>query len=110
MMRQWISQNRVAADSLVWREGWAQWKTAHEVFTELRPGNAVAPAVASMPIGGLIAPAATATPGAGVASPTTVRYHARRRSTGRLVALIVVLGLLVIALAVVLVYVVQNKI
>jgi hypothetical protein len=116
MMRQWINQSRVAADSLVWREGWAQWKTASDVFTELGAGQSVVPVTAPVPVGGLAsvstpAPSpATAAPPAGVATATAMRYHARRRSTGRLVSLIVVLGLLVIALAVVLVYVVQNKI
>ena len=27
-MRQWIGEGRVSADSMVWREGWADWKKA----------------------------------------------------------------------------------
>jgi hypothetical protein len=28
LMRQWIGEGRVSADSMVWREGWADWKKA----------------------------------------------------------------------------------
>jgi hypothetical protein len=28
LMRQWIGEGRVSADSLVWREGWPDWKKA----------------------------------------------------------------------------------
>ena len=34
LMRQWLGENRVTAGSLVWREGWPQWKNAEEVFPE----------------------------------------------------------------------------
>jgi len=28
LMRQWIGEGRVSGDSMVWREGWADWKKA----------------------------------------------------------------------------------
>lgn len=31
-MRQWLDEGRVAADSLVWREGWPDWRTAATTF------------------------------------------------------------------------------
>ena len=34
MMRSWISEGRVAEESLVWREGWPQWRVASAVFTQ----------------------------------------------------------------------------
>jgi hypothetical protein len=34
MMRSWIGEGRVAADSLVWREGWPQWRVASTVFSQ----------------------------------------------------------------------------
>jgi hypothetical protein len=117
MMRQWIGESRVAGDSLVWREGWAEWRMASEVFNELGAASSANSIGAPMPVGGLVRggthaqPTVVSTPPAGgAATAGGVRYYARRRSTGRLVALIVVLGLLVISLAVVLVYVVQNRI
>lgn len=32
IMQQWINEGRVAADSLVWREGWPDWKNAGQTF------------------------------------------------------------------------------
>ena len=52
MMRQWIAESRVAGDSLVWREGWAQWTTASEVFVELGASSAPSSVTAPMPVGG----------------------------------------------------------
>ncbi len=34
-MRTWISEGRVSADSLVWREGWRDWQEAKEVLPQL---------------------------------------------------------------------------
>ncbi|NIL97390.1 MAG: DUF4339 domain-containing protein [Planctomycetales bacterium] len=34
VMRQWLDECRVAADSLVWREGWPEWRSAAETFPE----------------------------------------------------------------------------
>ncbi len=36
IMRRWLDEGRVGADSLVWREGWPDWKTATSVFASLR--------------------------------------------------------------------------
>jgi hypothetical protein len=38
IMRTWIVEGRVSADSLVWREGWRDWQEAGKVFPQLR-GN-----------------------------------------------------------------------
>ena len=35
MMRTWIAEGRVTADSLVWREGWDDWAEASTVFPQL---------------------------------------------------------------------------
>jgi hypothetical protein len=37
IMRSWLAEGRVSADSLVWREGWKDWKPAGDVFPQLRP-------------------------------------------------------------------------
>ncbi|HVU85743.1 MAG TPA: GYF domain-containing protein [Pirellulales bacterium] len=52
-MRAWLEEGRVAADALVWREGWPQWRGAAAVFPRLAQ-SAV--------------PMATARPGATVSS------------------------------------------
>lgn len=43
MLRQWITEHRVAADSLVWREGWPQWQTASDVFREFTAPSIAVP-------------------------------------------------------------------
>ena len=54
LMRAWISEGRVALDSLVWREGWQQWRPAASVFPQLtgiaRSATAQAPAAAPAPV------------------------------------------------------------
>ncbi len=35
VMRTWITEGRVSADSLVWREGWRDWQEASGVFPQL---------------------------------------------------------------------------
>lgn len=36
-VRGWIVEGRIAADSLVWRQDWPDWRRADEVFEPLRP-------------------------------------------------------------------------
>jgi len=36
IMRTWLNEGRVGADSLVWREGWHDWQEAHQVFPQLK--------------------------------------------------------------------------
>ncbi|MCE9544393.1 MAG: DUF4339 domain-containing protein [Planctomycetia bacterium] len=39
VLRQWIDQGRVAAESLVWRDGWPGWQQAAAVFPQLARGS-----------------------------------------------------------------------
>ena len=34
-IKQWLTEGRIAADTLVWKEGWAEWKRGDEVFESL---------------------------------------------------------------------------
>ena len=34
-MQKWLDTGRIASDSYVWCEGWAEWRRASEVFTTL---------------------------------------------------------------------------
>lgn len=47
-MRKWLDQGRVGFDSLVWREGWPDWKQAGEVFPQITPSG-VSPSSQSAP-------------------------------------------------------------
>jgi len=49
-MRTWLSEGRVSSDSFVWRDGWADWRIAGQLFPELQSSTgtaAVAPAMIS---------------------------------------------------------------
>jgi hypothetical protein len=35
ILRTWIAENRVTASTLIWRDGWPQWRTARETLPEL---------------------------------------------------------------------------
>jgi hypothetical protein len=39
VMRSWLHEGRVGADSLVWREGWPDWRQAAKVFPQLGAGR-----------------------------------------------------------------------
>ena len=41
LMRTWLSEGRVSADSLVWREGWRDWQEAGKVFPKLRSNQLI---------------------------------------------------------------------
>ena len=41
LMRTWLSEGRVSADSLVWREGWRDWQEAGKVFPKLRSNQII---------------------------------------------------------------------
>jgi hypothetical protein len=112
IMRRWIGEGRVSKDSLVWREGWTDWRPAAEVFGSL---PSAVPQPPPAPAGAASAMAAPATAGSGAKdeSPAPIprstrltnRYEARKKSgSGLGIAAIVFLGLLCVVLAVLLVY------
>ena len=45
IMRQWMSEGRVTPDSMVWKEGWADWQDASDIFPELGGTKVSKPAV-----------------------------------------------------------------
>lgn len=96
MMRQWLHEGRVAADSLVWRDGWADWQIAGNCFPQL--------AAASAP---------TATAGVEIISAgpkeITGRPKVYRRKSGGQVVLIVTLLIALLALIPLLVWVLSRN-
>lgn len=97
VMRKWIAEGRVSSDSLVWREGWADWKNAGQLFPNLASAGGAA---VSSPAAAL--PSTTATRSAN-------RYTAKKKSgSGMAVAFLVVLAVVCVALVAVLVYVLTT--
>ncbi len=86
LMKTWLSEGRVSADSLVWREGWRDWQEAAQVFPKLR-GNQIIDFLDAAPVIAAAAPVAHAH-----------RPKPRRASDHKQIALLVGLGLLVIVL------------
>lgn len=41
IMRAWLAEGRLSSDSLVWREGWRDWKEASEVFPQFNSPDSV---------------------------------------------------------------------
>ncbi len=39
LMRQWLAEGRIGADSMAWREDWAEWQQADQVFPQLAPST-----------------------------------------------------------------------
>lgn len=104
IMRKWISEGRVSADSLVWREGWPDWKSAGSQFPQIAGGNpstsGTTPSFPSQPASGV----GISDPSA---SPSSRVYTRRRKNNSLAVVLIVVLTLASFALLGVLIAVIQ---
>ena len=119
IMRRWIGEGRVSADSLVWCEGWDDWKKAGPLFPSLgKPTPPEPTSVASNPAVKIDTNGAATSPGISTAkekspsagSSTASKYTARRKSSkGMGIAIVSVLGLLIVALAVILIVIVANK-
>ena len=104
-IRQWISEGRVTASTLLWRDGWAQWRELVEVVPEAFANLPAPVEVAKAP------PPGTAT---SMVTPATVgretdaylgakkRRKAKQRVT--LIAILVALSLLLILAIVVAMY------
>lgn len=89
VMRKWLTEGRVTSDSLVWREGWADWLPATEVFPSL--GKPTPPLFNSV------------APSASKPSPITLP----KKSSGNLGALLlIILAVVCVGLTAVLGYVV----
>ncbi len=103
IMRRWLSEGRVSADSLVWREGWEDWKTGDTVFPSLRSTPAEPQAV--------LAPAAPADALAddfSFAQSQPAQAKPRQKSHARNIAIVACLVLIAIGLVTALIMVLNR--
>jgi len=118
VMRSWISDGRVAGDSLVWREGWADWRQASEVLPQCAGSStgyvSQGLAAASLQQAGAPQQPGGAESGVDLGIPAdgrrSSRPAARRKSSGLTAAVVVMLTFAAIILAGVLVYVLTRPI
>jgi hypothetical protein len=86
IMRKWIEEGRVSEDSLVWREGWADWQKACEAIPSLAPADSVQ------------AQTATQAVASRTAGSAATAHRSRRRKNSQL-ALVSVIMLVLVSLA-----------
>jgi len=123
MMRTWISEGRVAADALVWREGWSQWRMASSAFPHLAFGATQVPEKGPAPRSQPTAPATSGNSAATVAvvlavdeplslpgvDKSVVRRPAARRARDQRNLAVKLLAALVVVLLPVLIYVLLHQ-
>jgi hypothetical protein len=98
VMRKWVSEGRVSVDSLVWREGWPDWKNAGQLFPNLAQASAS---------GQSAGPAALPAIGAPIRS--LPRHSTKSRGgSGLAIALLVTLAIVCVGLVGVLAYVLTT--
>ena len=106
-MRGWIGEGRVNGQSLIWRDGWAEWKKADGVFAQLtQPAAQVTPSAApakSVPSVASAA-AAIAAPAPPSAAPSITRADEprpialrRRSNVPTVIAVLAMTALLVLS-------------
>jgi hypothetical protein len=120
-MKRWIHEGRVAGDSLVWCEGWEDWKNAALVFSELDshspPLAETRPAIQERIVINEV-PAVRAAPqpqmpAASVAEPNDpkpkpTRNVRRKPARGKWTAAVVILSVVAVALVVLLITVLNK--
>ncbi len=99
VMRSWLQQGRVGTDSLVWREGWPDWRQASKVFPQLGGGQP------NPPVGKITAGENST---ANATAARSRRAKSRRQSRTTQTIIITVLILAVVILSVVFVLVVTG--
>ncbi len=95
IMRTWISEGRVTRDSLVWREGWADWKLAGPLFPGLVSGPSLMAEDGSIPV----------VPGG--STDSIAEQYRRRKSTKTALLVVVLLALACLVLFGTLIYVIK---
>ena len=97
VMRNWLAEGRVSADSLLWREGWRDWQEAGNVFPQLRSGQSTA-FLETVPVVSAVKP---------TAAPVHVKH--RRHTDNTQLTVILMVSMAVIILLAVFIYVLFRQ-
>ena len=110
-MRQWITEGRIGAHSLVWRDGWADWLVAQNVFEQLGAKAATeAPQPAAADSQPQLAPGMSS--GANLspanANQKKIDYYRTKKKKATCGIVVIFVGIMVIAALAVLLTIVLN--
>jgi len=103
IMRRWLDEGRVGADSYVWREGWPDWQEAGPVFPQLKDSSPVD--LTEVNAG----EASDFTLTAERPTPTRPTHGGRRAKNQRNIAVLVILALVCAGLLAALIWVLNNQ-
>jgi hypothetical protein len=104
IMRKWLAEGRVSADSMVWREGWSDWQIAGPVFPALQPAGSAAKPESKSPV----APSFLVHDDEDEEQDIS-ESAVNRRSRKKSIVPLIVLGLLIVVLLVVTVVILQGE-
>lgn len=121
IMRSWLEQGRVGANSLVWRDGWNEWRSAADAFPDLGSrlaapsapvANGMPPLPAKLPLGHAVEGVPAVPPS--VTPPMMPLAHAarkRRKKNDTRLLFSAILGVvsLILVIVLVLVFRAQSK-
>jgi hypothetical protein len=116
LLKTWLAEGRITADSYLWRQGWTEWKRAETVFPPLRPLNVAEPE--EVPVLRMAALGTTLedaprvvdrAPTPAIVDPShassALSVYRRRKSKRRTVTMTMLLGIACVIVAAALVYV-----
>lgn len=105
VMRRWLGEGRVSADSMVWREGWEDWKLAGPIFPSLEAVPTSTKPTTLKPAPSFLVPEDEEQDiSKPVAAPARRVAAAKKKS----IAPLIILGLLIVVLLVVTVVVLRS--
>jgi len=102
VMQRWIAEGRVSADTLVWREGWAEWRSAGPLFPSLSNESPTTSPTLEAPVDLSVASDEDATTSRRSSASLRKSAITRKKSITMVVTLTVVIVALLVALVFVL--------
>jgi len=108
VFRRWLEEGRVGSDSLVWREGWPEWKLASETFDKFKATES-SPQPPSTPAAGSGSGPIVVNAPATTRSPEQQRLVAKRNTANATIMFIILLVLATTVLIPVIIWVLISQ-